>query len=158
VSEHGKSRRVFCQQSGRLLSAAAVGAALGPLLQGCNTFTYPTPVDVLTTVGAVEVNGAVRVTVGADSPLATVGGAALAQTSIGPLLLTRTAADACTALAGTCTHRVCAITGRVNQTFVCPCHGSQFDAAGQVVSGPAIRSLQGYATELADGVLTIRLS
>jgi Rieske Fe-S protein len=82
------------------------------------------------------------VAVAAGSPLAAAGGAALVQSSSGSFLVTRTAADAFSALTATCTHEMCTITGFANQRFICPCHGSSFDAAGNVITGPAVRSLR----------------
>jgi cytochrome b6-f complex iron-sulfur subunit len=41
-----------------------------------------------------------------------------------------------------CTHLGCTVTWvQEQQHFVCPCHGSQYDAQGRVVKGPAKRSL-----------------
>jgi cytochrome b6-f complex iron-sulfur subunit len=41
-----------------------------------------------------------------------------------------------------CTHLGCTVEWKAAQNrFVCPCHGSQYDAQGQVVHGPARRNL-----------------
>lgn len=41
-----------------------------------------------------------------------------------------------------CTHMGCTVAWKAEQNrFVCPCHGSQYDAQGQVVHGPARRNL-----------------
>ena len=41
-----------------------------------------------------------------------------------------------------CTHLGCTVEWQSGQSrFVCPCHGSQYDAQGRVVRGPARRSL-----------------
>lgn len=46
------------------------------------------------------------------------------------------------ALSATCTHLGCTVrTDRENGGFVCPCHGSRYDAEGKVVAGPAPASL-----------------
>jgi Rieske Fe-S protein len=95
------------------------------------------------------------VAIDTGSPLATVGGAALVQSSRGNFLVTRTAQDAFIALTAICTHEGCTITGLRNQTFVCPCHGSQYTSAGAVVSGPAPRPLQAFSATFANGTLTI---
>ena len=87
--------------------------------------------------------------------LAAVGSLALVRTSIGDVLVAHTGADAFAALASVCTHQACEITGYAGQTFVCPCHGSQFDASGRVLSGPAPTALRQYTTQFANGVLTI---
>jgi Rieske Fe-S protein len=58
-------------------------------------------------------------------------------------------------LCQTITHQACTITGHGNQTFVCPCHGSQFDTSGRVLSGPAPAPLPRYQTQFANNVLTI---
>ena len=52
-----------------------------------------------------------------------------------------------------CTHLGC-IVKRADDGFDCPCHGSKFDSAGQVVAGPAPRGLPWLAVSQApDGTL-----
>jgi Rieske Fe-S protein len=55
----------------------------------------------------------------------------------------------------TCTHAGCEanVSG---QEIICPCHGSTFDANGNVVSGPAPAALEHFAvSEDGSGNLTI---
>lgn len=41
-----------------------------------------------------------------------------------------------------CTHLGCTVDWQSTENrFVCPCHGSQYDAQGRVLQGPARRSL-----------------
>jgi cytochrome b6-f complex iron-sulfur subunit len=41
-----------------------------------------------------------------------------------------------------CTHLGCTVNWKPDQNrFVCPCHGSQYDAQGRVIHGPARRAL-----------------
>ena len=41
-----------------------------------------------------------------------------------------------------CTHLGCTVPWDAEQNrFICPCHNSQYDAAGQVLQGPAQRPL-----------------
>jgi nitrite reductase/ring-hydroxylating ferredoxin subunit len=47
------------------------------------------------------------------------------------------------ALSARCTHLGCVLR-RTADGFACPCHGARFDANGQVISGPARRSLPWY--------------
>lgn len=56
-----------------------------------------------------------------------------------------------------CTHQRCTVdvSGR---RLACPCHGSEFDRAGEVLRGPAERPLTRYpATLTEDGELVIEL-
>jgi cytochrome b6-f complex iron-sulfur subunit len=152
-----RTRRTFCAQGCKTVSLAAFGGALSSLLQGCNPFTYPTPVEALKTLHGTESNGTVVITVDSSSPLAATGGAALVQASTGPILVVRTGAGSFTALNGTCTHRVCTITGFINSTFVCPCHGSEFSTSGHVVNGPASVDLVEHHTQFTDPLLAIGL-
>lgn len=52
-----------------------------------------------------------------------------------------------------CTHLGCAYHWEPKRNeagggcFVCPCHGSRFDASGRVLEGPASRRLDRYATK-----------
>jgi len=44
-----------------------------------------------------------------------------------------------------CTHEQCTVGDFRGGRIVCPCHGSQYDSAGQVVVGPAPRALREFA-------------
>ncbi len=45
------------------------------------------------------------------------------------------------ALSSSCTHRSCTLSAGPDRTFICPCHGSTFDAKGAVTKGPAQKDL-----------------
>jgi Rieske Fe-S protein len=106
-------------------------------------------------VTATVLNGTAVLTIDAASPLAPVGGMALVRSSTGEFLVTRTSQGSCTAVTAVCTHEGCTVSGFEGQTFVCPCHGSQYNTNGSVVRGPATVPLRQYPTQLADGVLMI---
>ena len=46
------------------------------------------------------------------------------------------------ALDAVCTHLGCLVERRKGGGFVCPCHGSDFDAGGQAQTGPATKPLR----------------
>jgi cytochrome b6-f complex iron-sulfur subunit len=58
-------------------------------------------------------------------------------------------------LTATCTHQQCTITGFQNNVFQCPCHGSQFNATGGVIRGPATQSLRRYNATVSGDVISI---
>lgn len=95
---------------------------------------------------ATLVNGAVTLAIDAASPLSGVGSAALVQSPLGTLLVVRTAQGAFSVVTALCTHEACTITGLDGSTFVCPCHGSEFNTSGQVLSGPAGTSLRQFGS------------
>ena len=53
-----------------------------------------------------------------------------------------------------CTHLGCTITANASG-FACPCHGSRFGSAGQVLAGPASRPLGRLATQREGGVIRV---
>jgi Rieske Fe-S protein len=53
------------------------------------------------------------------------------------------------ALSLVCTHLGCTVDEQPGG-FVCPCHGSRFDAQGQVLGGPAVRPLRTLRMELTE--------
>lgn len=59
-----------------------------------------------------------------------------------------------TALSLVCTHLGCTVTVTVDQ-LVCPCHGSRFTHAGEVVAGPATRPLRRLPVALHGDILEI---
>ncbi|MEM7063901.1 MAG: Rieske (2Fe-2S) protein [Cyanobacteria bacterium P01_B01_bin.77] len=71
----------------------------------------------------------------------------------GPVIVIRDSADGVVALSSVCTHQGCTVE-RKDDAFVCPCHGSKFDADGSVAAGPATDALSVYeATIEGDWVL-----
>ena len=59
------------------------------------------------------------------------------------------------ALSLVCTHLGCIIRD-TGEGFTCPCHGSKFDGIGNVIGGPAPRSLRWLAVSQApDGTILV---
>ena len=146
------TRREFCAyacQAGSLL-AAGTFAACG----GSSTSPSSTNAPPLSAVSGTVSGRTISVAIDGASALAAVGSAATVQTSLGTFLISRTAQDSFSALTAICTHEQCTVSGFASNQFVCPCHGSRFTTAGAVANGPATRSLQSYATQFANGVLT----
>jgi len=151
-----QTRRQFCVGT---CSTAAL-AALGSALAACGGGGSPTgssggaSFSSLPQVNGTGATGSITVNV-AGTALAQVGALALVRSSVGDVLVARTGDAAFTALASICTHQNCEITAFSGSTFVCPCHGSQFNAAGKVLAGPAPTALRQYTTTFANDVLTI---
>jgi Rieske Fe-S protein len=63
------------------------------------------------------------------------------------------------ALSSICTHRRCLVEAEADRSFLCPCHGSTFDANGQVTHGPARRDLPILETFINErGELLVKMS
>jgi cytochrome b6-f complex iron-sulfur subunit len=147
------SRRAFCVHACQLVTLAGTASVLA----NCNSGPGSS-VDIGTTLPVVtgsHANGVTTVTIDATSPLSNVGGMVFVQASSASFLVTRTSADACTALTTACTHQACTVSNASAGVFTCPCHGSQFDPAGRVVRGPATAPLQEFQSALVNNVLTI---
>lgn len=55
-----------------------------------------------------------------------------------------------------CPHLGCRVPScQTSQWFECPCHGSQYNQAGEKKGGPAPRGMDLFATEVTGGVLTV---
>ena len=89
--------------------------------------------------------------------------ATLARANAGDLLLAQGLDDAVYLVIGSgpeiaaygissvCTHLGCTVTwDQAAQALACPCHGSRFDALGQVIQGPARRPLALVAVVIKD--------
>jgi Rieske Fe-S protein len=144
---------MFCQ---RLVSAAACagGAVLLPSCSGNGAGSIPG--SPLPTVSGTLSGASVTVAINAGSPLAATGGMALVTSNAGDFLVTRTSATTFVALTAQCTHQACVVSDATSTTYVCPCHGSEFDpSSGQVVVGPAVAPLRQFSAQLSGNVLTI---
>jgi nitrite reductase/ring-hydroxylating ferredoxin subunit len=147
------NRRIFCK---RLASAAACASG-AVLLQSCSGNAMGSiPGSALPTVGGTLTAAGVTVLIAAGSPLASTGGMALVTSNAGDFLVTRTGATTFVALTAQCTHQACVVSDATSTTYVCPCHGSEFDpTTGRVVVGPAVAPLRQFTSQLSGNVLTI---
>lgn len=60
------------------------------------------------------------------------------------------------ALSETCSHLGCRVPWCASSgQFECPCHGSVFNRAGDLIAGPAPRGMDYYPTEVVDGLVVI---
>ena len=76
-------------------------------------------------------------------------GGALVQSGdmVHPIWVRREESGVVAALLLRCTHRGCQ-PDPVGDRLVCPCHGSEFDTSGEVLTGPAERPLTRYEVEV----------
>lgn len=152
-----QTRREFCIHVCQATSLLAFGGAIGAFLEACSSGNPFASGEQLERIQAAVVNQTITLTIDANSPLATIGNAALVQASGRSVLVVRTAQDTFVALSAICTHQGCTITGYSNQVYTCPCHGSQFGVNGNVVRGPAAVALRRFQTQFANDQLTISL-
>jgi Rieske Fe-S protein len=152
------SRRGFCEGACR----AASGATLAALFSGCGSGEGGSPTSPSGMVSRLPVvqgrlaGSVVQVSV-AGTALNDVGDAAFVESVGGVFLVTRTTANAFTAVEGICTHEGCRVTDFNDAGYVCPCHGSRYSRTGQVLEGPARAALRQHATTFVDGTLTITI-
>lgn len=146
------NRREFCKRLAASVTAAAGVAATS----GCGgNGAGAIPGTALPTVGGNVTSAGVSVSIASSSPLAATNGMALVTSNAGDFLVTRTGANTFVAITAECTHQACVVSASTGQSFVCPCHGSEFDTTGRVIVGPASAPLRQFQTQFANNVLTI---
>ena len=158
------SRRQFCAGACQVASCGALATLASAYSGGSPSPTSPTSPNSPTSPGggmvmlavlAGQFTGSGVQVAAAGSPLVSIGGVALVESTAGLFLLERTGTDTFRAIEAVCTHEGCTITGAEGDDYVCPCHGSRYSRNGQVLAGPATASLRQYATSFTDGVVTI---
>jgi cytochrome b6-f complex iron-sulfur subunit len=148
-----QTRRDFIAFGGQALSLSALAA-----MAGCSSPASPSGGGTtLPTINAVAQNGVVTLTVDSSSQLSAVGSAALVKTSTSLLLVAHTGQDTFITVTAVCTHAGCTVTNFQNQTYICPCHDSEFTTSGTVVRGPAAQPLRQFATQFSGTTLTVTL-
>ncbi|MDT8419085.1 MAG: ubiquinol-cytochrome c reductase iron-sulfur subunit [Desulfuromonadales bacterium] len=131
----GKERRTFL---GVLLGgfSVALGAAFG----------WPVFKFLAPRAGAGE---AQQVKVPRDQ--VTIGGAHFFSYQGRPAVMLQPEAGHFVALSAVCTHLGCIVKWENEKgEFLCPCHGGQFSASGQVLGGPPPKPLDTYPVAVVD--------
>ena len=73
-----------------------------------------------------------------------------------PLIVINRRGSGFIALSRVCTHLGCLVGfDSFNNKLVCPCHAGEFDLDGNVLSGPATKSLQRYPMKIGSKQITI---
>lgn len=155
------SRRKFFTKSLQTAAVVAIPAVFTTVLESCkNTLIGPQGSQVLQSVNGTLSGGNVTVNIDSSSPLSKTGSAATVNYQGGVILVDHPSANVYNALSSICTHQSCQITGydSGSSQFICPCHGSQFSATGQVTQGPANRALTKYSTQVSGNQLIIKVS
>lgn len=85
-----------------------------------------------------------------------VGGSAKIKLAGQEILFVRDTETSVRAVSSHCTHQKCPLSFN-GKTFKiqCSCHGSKFDLKGQVLNGPAKKSLKNYPVTFADGRIVV---
>jgi Rieske Fe-S protein len=74
------------------------------------------------------------------------------------IFVNRTADGQLQVLSAICPHLGCSVAWHPTQgKFICPCHGGQFKADGERISGPPPRGLDRLHAQIKDGKLQVRL-
>lgn len=77
----------------------------------------------------------------------------------GKFYLARLADGGFLALSRTCTHLGCTVPWVAKENkFICPCHSSQFDITGEVISPPAPRALDIYQVTIENNIVKVDTS
>jgi Rieske Fe-S protein len=61
------------------------------------------------------------------------------------------------AMSAKCTHFGCVVDRQADGTYLCPCHGSAFDAKGLVTHGPSKKALVWYQTKEDKGAVYVNV-
>ena len=79
---------------------------------------------------------------------------------VGSVLVVRTAdTNELSAVNPTCTHAGCVVQWQGPlKKFACPCHGSEFDADGKVLKGPAKKPLKTYQAKIEGNSVLVKES
>ncbi len=81
-----------------------------------------------------------------------VGGGVVVKTASGPVVVTHPADDEFLAFNGRCPHAGCPVAEVLENTILCNCHGSTFDAStGDRMEGPAPTGLEPVPIQVAGG-------
>jgi cytochrome b6-f complex iron-sulfur subunit len=142
-----------CLRCTRRTALVGIGAlALGAALPGCAAKSSLSMGSASSCSGGLCLD----LTVAANAPLRTVGGAVLVSSARDSIAVVRTSDTQIAALSAICTHEGCLNEYDASgHSLDCPCHGSSFSLTGAVLAGPARLPLRTYSATLSADTITI---
>ncbi|MCH7754059.1 Rieske (2Fe-2S) protein [candidate division KSB1 bacterium] len=150
---HGKpvsSHREFMKKSIKGAEAIAIGVIAASLANGCSS----TRQAAATTGPTVTVD----ISDAANRALATVGGSIALESNIldeAEIYVVRESESSVRAFSRECAHNGYTLPAFSGGTVICGCHGSGYDASGNVLNGPATRALKQYKATISGNVITV---
>lgn len=140
------NRRSFMTKSGTLILAAALGDLVFSCASKKNPLSPETHQTIILDLSKPEY-GALN-TVGEAIKVARAGGEK-------PVIVRRDSTTQVSAFSSQCTHMGCEVPLPSGNVITCPCHGSKYDQNGNLISGPAPKSLPHYSAVLDGNIITI---
>jgi cytochrome b6-f complex iron-sulfur subunit len=105
------------------------------------------------------VEGGLELALTQNPSLAESGGQVSVTHGEGRILVVRGDGDAILAVDQRCPHRGCSVSWKAEEAgFICPCHGSAFDADGALRKGPAKEGLRSYPARLEGERVLVELT
>jgi Rieske Fe-S protein len=157
------SRRRFLELSSKSLSALVLACPALELLTACSQNPLDSALGAGPTAAVLPNNSTNVYTLSfSDYPtLENVGGSVhttvSATSGSKDLFVTRVDANTVVTVSTICTHAGCVLDGynSATQQYLCPCHGSIFNAEGLVLVGPATTPLPTYVSILTASAVQI---
>ena len=158
------SRREFFLKSASAIALVSTSGFITTFINSCtnnNNPVAPTNTIPLATIQGSVTNNEISISLDPTSPIANKDTKALVlyNNNAGAIIVEHNSDDTYKAISGICTHQGCIVSEFESDSndFVCPCHYSRFDLNGNVVQGPANRSLSAYNTRVENNSLIITL-
>ncbi len=144
------TRRVFLANAAKRAVAAST---LASLLSSCGSKGNPVQSigSGTITLDLSQAQYAALNTVGNAMKVAAPGGGSY------PLIVRRASQSTIEAFTSRCTHQGCEVGLPSGGVITCPCHGSTYDASGNLRSGPATSSLPKASVNFQGNQVTITL-
>lgn len=147
------TRRQFVKDVITGLGTIAVGSFTLQVLTSCSTSNLTGPSN-----GNDEISLTVDISLAENQALNVIGGTiALTSNDLDDagIFVIRKSESEVIAFSRECTHQGCTVNAFLGNNATCTCHGSQFNKSGEVVNGPASRSLKEYDATLSGNIITI---
>ncbi|MDF1505238.1 Rieske (2Fe-2S) protein [Roseisolibacter sp. H3M3-2] len=155
------TRRDFVGATTCSLVAAALAACGGGGGDGPAGPGGPTGGVGVTPTGATFANNVLTIPLDQNTELAAARGYQIVGSVGGQqvnVIVIRVGDGAFRAFSSICTHEGCTVGSFDGSRITCPCHGSQYDAGGAVVVGPATRALAEYRVAFDAAARTVAVT